>query len=171
MRIDQVADIIHKISEGFEDACLDCLDRRFNVIELAIKEQLYSGQDGQGKHLEPTYDNDPFFSQPGYWHNRARAYKAWKKSITPPIRGTMLGLDPRPDEVPNLYIDGTFYSKIAVGRKGNVIDVDPGDTNGPEIVSKYGEKILTLGPRAVEYINQTYLLEAIGDFFEKCGYK
>lgn len=170
MGIEEVADIIGKIADGFEEACMKCLEDNSDVIIVAITEQMYSGRDGNGDNLEPTYDDDPFFDEPGYWHNRAKDYKAWKNLITPPQIGNMLGLSPRPENVPNLYIDGTFYSEIRATRQGDLLLVDPGMGNGPEIVNKYGQAILEIGDTAADYFNQEYLLPALEIFFKDCGY-
>lgn len=156
---------------GFEEACIRCLADHTAVIYKAVTEQLYSGLDGEGNLLSPTYDEDPFFDEPGFWYNRAGDYKAWKRTITPPAGGSMIGLPPRPDNVPNLFIDGKFYSEISVTRSGDVIIVDPGMDHGPDIVAKYGEKILCLGNAAVEYFNITYMWPAIETFFRDCGYE
>ena len=90
MGIDEVANIIQKISDGFDEACINCLDDNSGIVLRAVAEQLYSGQDGEGNHLSPTYDNDPYFEEDGYWHHRAKDYKDWKYSITTPVYGTML---------------------------------------------------------------------------------
>ena len=171
MSIDEVANIIRKISDGFEEACIRCLEDNSDIVLSAVAEQLYSGQDGDGSHLSPTYDDDPYFEEEGYWYHRAKDYKAWKYSITPPISGTMLGLPPRPDNVPNLYINGKFYSEITAARKGDVLVVDPGAGHGPAIVAKYGDTILNMGPTAMGYFNINFMLPAIDSFFKDCGYR
>ena len=171
MSIEEVAKIIQKISDGLVGACLKCLSENAGVVRSAVVEQIYSGQDGDGNHLSPTYDNDPYFEEPGFWYHRAKDYKAWKYTITPPAPGSMLGLPPRPDDVPNLYIDGTFHSEITTFLMFDVLVVDPGVGNGPDIVAKYGDNILNLGPTAIEYFNATYMLPAIDSFFKDCGYK
>lgn len=171
MGIEEVANIIWKISEGFEEACIRCLEDNSGIVLRAVTEQIYSGLDGEGQHLSPTYDDDPFFEEEGVWYHRAQDYKAWKYSITPPVSGTMLGLPPRPDEVPNLYINGKFYSEITAHRKGDVLVVDPGNGDGPSIVAKYGDQILDMGQTAIGYFNTTYMLPAIDSFFKDCGYR
>lgn len=171
MDIDEVANIIHKIADGFKEACVKCLDDNRGIVIRAVTEQLYSGQNGEGGFLSPTYDNDPFFEEPGAWHHRSADYKKWKYNITPPVAGTMLGLPPRPDDVPNLYINGKFYSEIIAVRKGDSLEVSPGGGNGPSIVAKYGDNILNMGPSAIEYFNITYMLPAIDSFFKDCGYR
>lgn len=170
MGIDEVACIIGKIANGLEEACMQCLEANSGTVLQAVKEQIYSGQDGEGNHLSPTYDDDPFFSEPGPWHGRAMQYKIWKYGLTPPVRGTMLGLPPRRIEVPNLFINGKFFSEISIRRHGGMLDVDPGSGNGPAIVEKYGERILGMGPTAVEYFNDMYMLPAILSFFKDSGY-
>lgn len=171
MGIEEVAEIIGKISDGFEEACMKCLEENESTVLQAVHEQLYSGLDGEERHLSPTYDDDPFFEEEGEWYHRAKDYKAWKGSITPPLKGSMLGLPPRPYEVPNLFINGKFYSEITVFRKGDFLDIDPGMEHGPEIVAKYGDRILDLGPTGIEYFNTAYMLPAIENFFKDCGYR
>lgn len=171
MKIWEVADIIHRVADGFEDNCVRCLDENKGVVLQAVKEQLYSGQNGMGELMSPTYDNDPYFDEPGWWFHRAYAYKAWKKEITPPVAGTMLGLPPRPDDVPNLFIDGTFYEEINAKMQGKALVVDPGDGNGPQIIGKYGDNILTLGPTARDYFNYYYMIPSIARFLNDCGYR
>lgn len=171
MGIEDVYGIIHKIADGFEDACAQCLDDNKGAVLHAVQEQLYSGVDGQGRHLSPTYDDDPFFEEKGTWYHRAKDYKAWKKAITPPVAGTILGLPARPDDVPNLYINGKFYSEITAFRKGNALMIDPGIGHGPSIVAKYGDEILDMGNSAIEYFNENFMRPAIENFFTDCGYK
>lgn len=170
MYIGRVAEIIGKIANGFEGACMQCMTDNSGVVLDAIKEQIYAGQNGEGEALSPTYDNDPFFEEEGFWHHRAKDYKAWKKSITPPVGGVMLGLPPRAEEVPNLYIDGTFYGQIKIMPGNMMLVTDPGAGNGPDIVAKYGDSLLDMGPTAKEYFNRQYMLPAIERFFKDCGY-
>ena len=83
----------------------------------------------------------------------------------------MLGLPPRPDEIPNLFIDGTFYGEIKAKKGDKSLIIDPGSGNGPAIVEKYGDEILHIGPTATEYFTEECLLPAIGSFFNECGYR
>lgn len=171
MDIEAVAQIIGKIAKGFEDACFQCMCEKSGMILVTITEQLRAGRDGEEKLLDPTYDDDPYFDEEGEWFHRSGDYKKWKSTITPPDSGVDLGLPARPAEVPNLYIDGTFWSQIDAVPKDKVLDIDPGIGDGPDIVAKYGEKILTIGPHAVEFFNREYLSPAIERFFTECGYE
>ncbi len=83
----------------------------------------------------------------------------------------MLGLPARPDAVPNLFINGKFYSEITATLKGNALYTDPGSGDGPDIVGKYGDRILGMGQTAIGYFNTNCMLPAIDSFFKKCGYK
>ena len=171
MDIQGVSDIIHKIADSFEENAKLCLsDHSGNVVKL-IQEQLYCGVDGNGEYLKPTYDDDPFFDEPGPWYKRASDYKAWKQRITPPVASSNLNLAPRPVEVPNLYIDGTFFGQINAVMKGSFLDISPGNGNGPAIKGKYGESLFMLGSNAVEWFNIEYLWPSIERFFSDCGYR
>ncbi len=171
MGIEDVAGIIGRIADGFEEACVKCLQGNKEIVLQAIKEQMYSGLNGDAKLLSPTYDDDPFFEEEGYWYHRRKDYKAWKRTITPPLTSSMLGLPPRPDEVPNLFIDGTFYGQITARDGNKSLVLDPGSGNGPAIVGKYGDTLLEIGPTAKEYFTTEYMLPAIGAFFNECGYR
>lgn len=171
MNIQEVCDIIHEIADGFERNALECLEYHSGNVVIAIQEQLLSGQNGEGEHLSPTYDDDPYFEEEGRWYHRAQSYKAWKRKITPPVSGSLLHLPPRPDNVPNLKISGKFYSEITATLRGDMLYVDPGLGDGPDIVRKYGESILGMGNSAVEYFNREYMWPSIEKFFNDCGYR
>lgn len=79
MDIVKVVNIIQRIADGFEEACIECLSNNSGIVQLAVTEQMYSGQDGEGQLLTPGYDDDPFFEEEGYWYHRAKDYKAWKR--------------------------------------------------------------------------------------------
>ena len=182
MGIEEVAEIIGKIADGLEAACIKCLEDNSGIVIKAVREQLWSGMDGEGKHLAPTYLEDPYLKnrktpwfhyeeETGKIYIGPQGYLDWKKNITPPKAGEMLGLPPRPEAVPNLFIDGTFHTQIRAIRKDKSLVLDPGSKSGPDIVSKYGDSILAMSPAAVEYFNAHYLINAIDSFFKKCGYK
>ena len=171
MDIIGVHDIIHKIAEGFEDNALQCLGNHSSDVVDLIQEQIYNGQDGDGEYLSPTYDEDPFFDEPGRWHGRADDYIKWKYEITPPVASPNLCLSPRPIEVPNLFIDGTLFGQISAIMKGTFLEVSPGNGNGPEIKKKYGDRLFMLGEDAVEWFNLEYMWPAIEKFFNDCGYR
>lgn len=171
MDIQDVSDIIHKIAGGFEANAMQCLSDHSGNVVVVVQEQIYSGQDGDGVHLSPTYDADPYFEEDGPWYHRAGDYKAWKYSITPPVGSSLLGLPPRPDNVPNLFINGRFFSEITATVRGDMLYVDPGHGDGPDIVAKYGESILNMGENAVTYFNREFMWPSIERFFNDCGYR
>lgn len=171
MGVEEVAKIIWAIADGIEESCAECLSNNSGIVVLAVTEQLYSGQDGDAQYLSPTYDEDPYFNEPGPWYQDAEGYKEWKFNITPPVISSMLGLGPRPEDVPNLYINGKFFSEINATRKDLGLLIDPGSGDGPAIVEKYGDQILEMGPTAVSYFNEEYMLPHIEKFFITCGYK
>lgn len=182
MGIEEVAGIVGRIADGLEDSCMKCLEDNSGAVLDAVREQLKSGVDGEGSFLEPTYLTDPYLvnrkkpwfhkeEETGKTYIGPQGYLLWKKDITPPEQSQLLGLPPRPEAVPNLFIDGTFHRQIRARRKGNAIEITPGDKNGPEIVKKFGDRILGMGDNAIGYFNETFMLPAIESFFKDCGYR
>lgn len=169
--VEEVNDVITMITEGFEEQVVECLDDNRRTVIICICEQLYSGLDGNGKHLNPDYDNDPFFNEEGEWKGRNEDYKAWKNSITPPESSLYLGLSPRPRNVPNLFINGKFYSDIFATREQMELYVDVSSLgDGKDIVAKWGEDILKMGNTAVQYFNAEKLIPRLEEFYDECGY-
>lgn len=176
MGIEEVSNIIGKIAGGLKDACVKCLQDNSDIVVLAVSEQLFCGLDADENYLTPNYDDDPYFDDPKnkQWYKRANKYKEWKKGITPPQTGAMLGLSPRPDNIPNLWINGTFHGQINAQKINDGLLIDPGRGRGPDIVKKYEKNnvvILDIGPTGMRYFNEEYLLPAIAKFFKDCGYK
>lgn len=172
MDFDRLESVIGAIATGIGDSILECLEEKRNMITQSVTEQLYSGLDGNGEYLSPTYDDDPYFNEKGPWHGAAYAYKKWKEHITPPMRSPVLNLPPRPVEVPNLFITGLFHESIKASREGDVVRVyTSGFQDGPLIEQKYGEAIFKLTDDAKEYFNIYALRPWLNDFITKCGYR
>lgn len=170
---DRLENAIHRIASGFEKSCMDCLQE--NSIEVAdlVREQLYSGLDGNTNSLRPGYSDDPYFHETtSVWRNNPDGYIAWKKKITPPITSPRLNLPPRPVDVPNLYITGPFHESIRASVTGDTLSIDTvGFVDGPDIVRKYGDDILKLGKDAREYVVLQLLEPYLKRFFKQCGYR
>ncbi len=169
---DRLESVIDAIRDGIRDSVLECLDEKRDIITMSVTEQLYSGIDGEGEYLKPSYDDDPYFNEKGPWHGASYAYKKWKERITPPVRSVNLNLPPRPVAVPNLFITGLFHDSIKASRQGEVIRVyTSGFQDGPLIEKKYGEAIFKLTDDAKEYFNIHALRPWLNDFMTKCGYR
>lgn len=167
---DEVYDAVNKWIGGFEDKCMECMDSNQAVFVRAIREQMYSGLKGDGTLITPSYDDDPYFDEPGQWFHASQHYKAWKNEITPPAPGGMIGLPPRPADTPNLFINGKFHSEISSVRNDKQIDIKVDETgDGPGIVGKYGDALLDIGGQAVQYFNREYLEPRLQDLFNSCG--
>lgn len=171
--IERLWNVIHRISEGFGDAVADCFRNNGDAVEDLVREQLYSGLDGNTDSLRPGYSDDPFFHETtGVWHDDPDGYIEWKRKITPPVASPRLNLPPRPVDVPNLYITGAFHESIRASvREGSLLLETSGFVDGPDIVRKYGEDILGLGKDARESVVLELLVPWMKDFFKKCGYK
>ena len=72
--------------------------------------------------------------------------------------------------MPNLFINGKFYSEIYTVNGDRQIElrvVESGD--GPSILGKYGEELFDLVGTSVQYFNEEYLLPHLQDFYNDCG--
>lgn len=168
--VDEVYEAVKRWTEGFDDKCLECMERNQNVFVRLVTEQMYSGFSGDGNYISPSYDDDDFFDQPGMWYHDSQGYKDWKYAITPPAPSSLLGLPPRPYDVPNLYINGKFYSEIFTVSGDRQIElrvVESGD--GPSILGKYGDTLFDLVGASVQYFNEEYLIPHLQDFYNDCG--
>lgn len=168
---DKLEHSVHSIVTGFEQTVAECLTQNKSVVEDLIGEQLYSGLDGDTNSLRPSYSDDPFFDIKGRWYHDSDGYIEWKKNITPPIASPRLNLPPRPLDVPNLYITGTFHESIRATVNGGKVSINTvGFSDGPDIVGKYGDNILNIGMDAREYIVLEMLKPFVGNFFKKYGF-
>lgn len=115
------------------------------LVEL-VKDQLYSGLNGNDKALTPSYLNDPFFNTPeaGQWRGRASAYAKWKYLQTPP-RGSSAGHPPRKFETPNLTIIYVFYDSITAVNIEKGVRIGSNTPLGSDIEQKYGSVIFKIG--------------------------
>lgn len=168
----EVSRIINAIATGLEDECLKCMDENKDIVESLVREQLYSGLNGKERLLSPTYDNDPYFEEHGHWFHRSKQYKYWKLKKTPPIESEVLFLPPRPSEVPNLFITGTFHESITAHlNTSGLLITTIGFVEGPNIERKYGADIFMLGETGRRYFNNKILRPWLKRFFNECGYK
>lgn len=169
--ISEVSDVIGKIADGFKEEVAKCMAANKNEAVELILEQLYSGLDGNGEHLSPTYDDDPFFEEPGRWYHRNEQYKRWKQEITPPESGLKTSSPARPTNVPNLFITGPFYDSIKADIAGDGLEFkSSGMQQGGEIVSKYGSQILDLNMLSRDYFVFEHLEPWLEDFYRRCGW-
>lgn len=172
-----VCDTIAKMADGFEARVMATVGAHPAEAVRAVQEQMYSGFMGDGSKIEPTYDNDPFFEQEfidgdrNPWYHDNERYKRFKKKITPPESGAMLRLDPRSDHEPNIFITGKFHASLTASLNSDVFSIGSNDSDiGPDILSKYGDQLLHLGPEAVGWFKENILLPDIVKFFQECGW-
>lgn len=134
-----------------------------------IQEQLYSGVDGDGKSLTPTYLTDPFFTSPesGRWKNNGKGYAKWKNEITTPTP-SYLGYHKRNIYIPNLIIRGDFYDSItAIPIDKGIRIFSRGVDFAQDIESKYGSQIFKVSPKAKEYFYKYFLKKGLEEYYNK----
>lgn len=171
MELKEFAQRFGQFAETFEQKVASVIQSHPDVMVDFIHQQLYSGLDGSGEPLRPTYLQDPWFNTPeaGRFQGKPRWYMAWKAKITPPARA-YIGLPGRPLEVPNLIIRGDFYDSIqAASIPGGVRIFTQGVSFGSEIEEKYGSDIFKISPQAVQEFIYTYLEPEINSYYQSLG--
>lgn len=138
-----------------------------SLVTDCIREQIESGQDGNGKSLSPTYLNDPYFDKFGNKaHIMAERYRDWKLRITPPEQGGLLGLPPRDADVPNLRINGYYQDSISAVKKSGGVSIGSTAVFQSEIANKYGGDIYKMGDEARKYFKENITEPALKDFLK-----
>lgn len=161
---------VRRIKDGFQPQVLKCMAENRSQAVFAVREQLYSGIDGEDKPLEPNYMNDPWFEhhRAGYYDEESEQwvscfmhperYVEWKERITPPQPSDALGLPARDKDTPNLFIIGTFHGSISSNPTPKGIEIfTKGWDEGPAVEAKYGSQIFGLGTAGTGYFNKNYL--------------
>lgn len=139
-----------------------------NGMELGgyVREQLWSGLDGDEKELRPTYLTDPYFKERygSAWRIMAERYADWKMEITPPSSG-LLGFRPRDRIVPNLFIDGTFHRSIMPRNIDGGITFSSQVGFATEIEQKYHDTIYKVSRTARKRFLDDFVRVAIRNYF------
>lgn len=162
-----------ELVKGFKPMIEEEVKSDRDDIEDFVQDQLFSGVNGRGKPLRPTYTNDPYFKtitkSAKAAKNRAIGYKNYKKRKTPPAP-SYLGFPPRNDDTPNLIIRGDFYQSITAKVMNGVLKISTeGLTFGKDIEKKYGSIIFGLSPNARKYLIDYRLNPAIERYLKKFG--
>lgn len=76
------------------------------------KDQWMEGMGVDGEFIRPYYSENPYFKTA----DSAAAYGRWKKKLTPNPQ--------RPDDVPNLYINGFLHSSMHAEIIGDMFDME-----------------------------------------------
>ena len=169
---------IRRTKEGIQPEILRCMDGNKHEMVVSVREQLYSGIDGRGAPLSPSYSQDPYFRdhRSGFFDEesdnwvscfmRPDLYIEWKQRITPPVDSGRLGLPARSIDQPNLFIFGTFHSSIDARAVSKGIEIFTfGWDGGPQVERKYGSQIFALSSQAVAHFNTNYLMPWLRRWF------
>lgn len=159
-----------RFSSELEDVLIDKMHSDTSQFEEYIREQLFSGIDGDEIPLRPSYTDDPYFKE--NYKDPARAaerYKNWKTKIQPP-KPSYLGFHARGNSTPNLIIRGDFYSSItAIPISDGIRIVSEGLSFGSDIERKYGSRIFKVSSKAKQHYMTYRLLPKMERFLKECG--
>lgn len=100
--------------------------------------QLFMGKGSDGRDLHPFYSED--IKPKGYFKGgaEARAYAAWKQTISYPYQ-----VQRNPD-APNLYITGVFHDDLNIFFGIDSLQIVPDTAYAANIMAKYGFGIFGL---------------------------
>lgn len=171
MTLDEYSKSWKKLADGLEDVLVNQLHGETNLMEEFVREQLYSGVNGDEERLTPKYSEDPYFKEVygKNWKKYATNYAKWKKKIQPPAR-SYLGFRPRAMDTPNLIIRGDFYSSItAIPVKDGVMVSSEGVLFAADIERKYTPRIYKISNKARKHYITYFALPQIKDFIKSCG--
>ena len=170
MTIQEMRDKIRLANTNIKSEVVRCMDDNKLEMVMSVREQLYSGIDGRGTSLSPSYSEDPYFREPraGFFDEDAdhwvscfmhpERYIAWKQRITPPEASQRLGLPARSIDTPNLFIVGTFHGSIDAKATAQGVEIFTfGWDEGPSVERKYGSQIFALSDPAVGHFNDNFL--------------
>lgn len=171
-------DKIRRSKDMIQSEIVKCMDDNKREMVVSVREQLYSGIDGRGAPLFPSYSHDPYFlnHNAGYFdevgdhwvscYMHPERYIDWKMRITPPVASGRLGLPARSIDQPNLFIFGTFHSSIDARAVSNGVEIFTfGWDGGPQVERKYGSQIFALSSPAVAHFNTNYLMPWLRRWF------
>jgi len=160
------SDTFQRLNAGFQPMLTQLIQA--NGMELGgyVREQLWSGLDGDEKELRPTYLTDPYFKERygSAWRIMAERYADWKMEITPPSSGR-LGFRPRDRVVPNLFIDGTFHRSIMPRNIDGGITFSSQVGFATEIEAKYHDTIYKISRTARKHFLDNFVRGAIRNYF------
>ena len=112
-----------------------------------VKDQLYSGLDGNLKLLTPSYSQDPFFKT----REAALKYAKFKATQNPRTINPLFGA--KPYDTPNLIVNGKFvYDRMRMVSLKDRVAFEIGGRLRNEIPKKYGKNTLKLSTKAVTYL-------------------
>lgn len=157
--------MFRRFASGYGPMIEKVIEANRDFAEMAVREQMESGLDGNEKELRPGYLNDPYFKT----RKDAVNYMRWKEAITPPVQ-SQLGLRPRPVKTPNLRINGYFHNSLqAVSVPGGLKIVSQGVDFAPEVEHKYGDALYKLGRTAKRKFYRDHLRRAMKEYYRRFG--
>ena len=121
-----VTDLLEAFEQvNIKEMAFESCRRNSDQFVNAVKGQLWDGQKPDGSDITPSYLDDPYFKT----RKQAEAYASWKQKI---------GKNPRRNKyAPNLYINGYFYSTIAL-RVDSQLTIESG---WGEVATKYSDAL------------------------------
>lgn len=113
--MNQITDIRKLIDDlkGFNagDVLQEIVENNLELLADLQRDQWMEGRGGDGEFIRPYYSENPYFKTP----ESAKKYAKWKQIITPNPQ--------RPEDVPNLFINGYLHSSLYTSLRQDVFDI------------------------------------------------
>lgn len=119
---------LNNVIENLDSIVIDLVSEHNPSLTELNTNQLWEGKGSDDKNLSPKYSEDPYFKSA----ESAQRYADWKWKISPSSRNK---------DVPNLYIDGTFYKSIDFKKGEKEIDFYSKTSHGNNVVAKFPEAL------------------------------
>lgn len=111
--LDGMLDLINNLKNFDEEqAVIVIIEKNEEKIVDLQRDQMMEGRGVDGNFIRPYYSENPYFKTA----EAAKKYAKWKAKITPNPQ--------RPEDVPNLYINGYFHSSLFVKIMNDQFEID-----------------------------------------------
>lgn len=143
---DVYANVVRLKAEMLRQASIQVRRQTPVLLELQ-RDQMYAGLNAKGQYITPYYSQDPWFKS----KESAARYAAWKARLNQ--RRPAPYLPPRPEDVPNLIINGRLiYDRLRVQVGPYVLKVD---LPGFDVESKFGP-VLGYSPLVLDHYRRVH---------------
>lgn len=128
-----------------------------DVLGDLQREQMSEGRGVDGEYIRPFYSEDPYFKTA----KAAADYANWKERITPNPK--------RPKDVPNLLINGYFYSSLKAKVEGDVFEIDSNVSLGEKVLDEHPNAQGLNAEKRLEFAETFTLPDIKASLLEKTG--
>lgn len=136
----------------------DIVSENESVLLQLNKDQMLSGVDANEKYFTPTYTADPYFNSVEKAVNYMNFKERFRYIYDNRIKYGLF--PPKPADIPNLIIVGTFMNSMFITSSGNAFTIGATYMESDSIERKYG-KPFGISPLSAQWFWQNFLLPGL----------